>query len=342
MLHPWAYHRPSNFEHTLPAFLVPKTDNTVLPRWVNDYHILNSNTVLDAHPLPWVDDILAECGKGKIWSKSDMTNSFFQTLVHPDDVPLTAVTTPFGLYEWVVMPMGLKNSPPIHQRRMTNALHEHIGCICHVYLDDVIIWSDNLIDHKKHVNMVMEALQKAHLYLNAKKCYFFLTEVDFLGHHISARGIEPQSSKCEKIMNWPMPKSATDVRSFLGLVQYISAFLPNLADHTVVLTLLTTKDAHKHFPQWTDAHDFAFQTIKALVCGADCLTVIDHQSPGDNRIFPTCDASDWHTGAALSFGATWETARPVAFDSIQLNAAERNYPIHEEELLAIIRALKKW
>ena len=108
------------------------------------------------------------------------------------------------------------------------------------------------------------------------------------------------------------------------------------------MTPLTTKDAHKRFPQWTDAHDFAFQTIKALVCGADCLTVIDQQSPGDNHIFLTCDASDWCTGAALSFGATWETARPVAFDSIQLNAAERNYPIHEKELLTIIRALKKW
>ena len=150
--------RPSNSEHASPAFLVPKTDKAVLPHWVNDYCILNSNTVLHAHPLPQVDNILAECGKGKIWSKLDMTNSFFQTLVHPDDVPLTVVTTPFGLHEWVVMPMGLKNSPPIHQRRMMNALHEHIGRICHVYLDDVIIWSDNLIDHEKHVNMVMEAL----------------------------------------------------------------------------------------------------------------------------------------------------------------------------------------
>ena len=96
--------------------MVPKADQQDIPRWVNDYRLLNANTILDAHPLPRVDDILADCAKGKIWSKLDMTNSFFQTLVHPDDVPLTAVTTPFGLYEWVVMPMGLKNAPPIHQR----------------------------------------------------------------------------------------------------------------------------------------------------------------------------------------------------------------------------------
>jgi hypothetical protein len=77
--------------------------------------MLNANTVLDAHPLPWVDDILPDCAKGKIWSKLDMTNSFFQTQVHLDDVYLTAVTTPFSLYEWLAMPMGLRNSPPIHQ-----------------------------------------------------------------------------------------------------------------------------------------------------------------------------------------------------------------------------------
>ena len=108
--------RPSNSSHASPAFIVPKTDPAVLPRWVNDYRMLNANTVLDAHPLPRVDDILADCAKGRIWSKLDMTNSFFQTRVHPDDVHLTAVTTPFGLYEWLAMPMGLQNSLPIHQR----------------------------------------------------------------------------------------------------------------------------------------------------------------------------------------------------------------------------------
>src|ERR1700692_3197800 len=114
--------RPSNSAHASPAFLVPKSDASALPRLVNDSLALNSNTVTDSHPLPRVDDILADCAKGKIWSVIDMTNSFFQTRVHPDDVHLTAVTTPLGLYEWLVMPMGLRNSPAIHQRRMISAL----------------------------------------------------------------------------------------------------------------------------------------------------------------------------------------------------------------------------
>jgi hypothetical protein len=188
-----------------------------------------------------VDDILADCAKGKIWSKMDMTNSFFQKRVHPDDIHLMAVTTPLGLYKWLAMPMGLRNSPVIHQRRMTAALREQLGKICHIYLNDIVIWSSDVAEHTKHIALVMAALCKARLYCNPAKCRFYLKELDFLGHHISTRGIKPNSSKVERILNWPVPTSATEVRSFLGLVRYIAVFLPHLADHTVILTPLTTK-----------------------------------------------------------------------------------------------------
>ena len=155
-------------------------------------------------------------------------------------------------------------------------------------------------------------------------------------------GIEPKSDNVERILNWPRPKSATAVRSFLGIVRYLAAFLPNLAEHTCKLSPLTTKECDKEFPPWTDEHEQAFEAIKALVVSRECLTVINHDDPGDNKIFVTCDASDLRTGAVLSWGPTWETARPVAFDSMQLNDAQKNYPVHEKELLAIVRALKKW
>ena len=112
-------------------------------------------------------------------------------------------------------------------------------------------------------------------------------------------------------------------------------------DHTLLLTPLTNKMAKSDF-SWTDNHLLAFKSIKALVIGADCLTVIDHANPGKNKIFVTCNASDWHTGACLTFGEIWETAHPVVYDLMQLSPAEKNYPIHEKELLSIIRALKKW
>jgi len=271
-----------------------------------------------------------------------MTNSFFHTCMHLDSIPLTAITTPFGLYEWMVMPMGLRNSLLVHQRRVANALRELIGKICHIYLDNIVIWSNTAEEHEQHLRRVLECLRKHGLHLNGKKSEFFCTEIDFLGHHISAHGIEANTSKVDKILNWPVPKSATDVRAFLGLVRYISIYLPKLAEFTTVLSLLTTKDVEKQFPTWTAAHQAVFDAVKGLVVSRECLTVIDHLNPGNNKIFVTTDASDLRTGAVLSWGPTWEEARPVAFDSMQLNEAQKHYPVHEKELLAIIQALKKW
>jgi hypothetical protein len=99
--------RPSSSSFASPCFIIPKADPKVLPHWVNDFRQLNAITVPDNHLLPCTDVILNDCTKGRVWSTFDMTNSFFQTLMHPDDVHLTAVNTPFGLYEWLVMPMGL-------------------------------------------------------------------------------------------------------------------------------------------------------------------------------------------------------------------------------------------
>lgn len=99
-----------------------KADPTALPRWVNDYQQLNKNTISDKYPLLWVDNILADCAKGKIWGTIDMTNAFFQTKMKPSDIPLTAVSTPFGMYKWCVMPMGLQNAPAIYQHHVNQAL----------------------------------------------------------------------------------------------------------------------------------------------------------------------------------------------------------------------------
>ena len=143
--------RPSSSPCASPAFIVPKANPNVLPRWVNDFRQLNENTITDSHPLPRIDDILNDCAKGRIWGTIDMTNSFFQTHMHPDHVHLTAVNTPLGLYEWLVMPMGLKNAPAIHQRHVMAALRSLIGKICHIYLDDIVIWSNLLNEHERNI-----------------------------------------------------------------------------------------------------------------------------------------------------------------------------------------------
>lgn len=134
------------------------------------------------------------------------------------------------------------------------------------------------------------------------------------------------------------PKSAKHICQFLGLVHYISSFILTLAEHAPILTLLTCKKCNANFPVWTSEHQYTFESIKRLVVSHDC---IGHESPGENKIWVTCDASKCRTGTILAFGPTWESTWPVAFKNWQLNGAEWNYPIHEQQMLAIARALKK-
>lgn len=189
---------------------------------------------------------------------------------------------------------------------------------------------------------MLEALCVANLFCSLKKSMLFTTEVDFLGHHISERGIEADGSKVEKILAWPISTKAKHVRQFLGLVRYIGAFLPALAEHTTALNLLTRKEYNKSFPPWLPEYQAAFDGIKSLAVSRDCLTTINHENPGSNTIFVTCDTSKRRTGAVFSFGDSWESARPVTCESRQLIPAKRNYPTHEHELLAIVHTLKKW
>jgi hypothetical protein len=236
--------------------------------------------------------------------------------MHPDHIHLTAVNTPLGLYEWLVMPMGLKNAPAIHQQHVTAALRLLISKICHIYLDDIVIWSNSVDEHERNVRAVLEALRAARLYINPEKSHLFCTEIDFLGHHISMHGIEADAHKIEHILSWPEPKTATAVRSFLGLVRYVATFLLALAEHTGVLTELTTKESEKNFLLWTPKFQIVFDTIKAIVTGQECLTTIDFKKMPDYKIFVTTDASNKRSGGVLSFGPTWETARHIAFDSM--------------------------
>ena len=216
--------------------------------------------------MPIVDDILADCGKGKIWCTID--------------------------YEWCVMLQGFQNSPAIHQCHITNALCEYIGKICHIYLDDCCLWASDVADAAIKIWKIFDALQRAGLYINRKKIKMFCTSVKFLGQVISQSGIEADSSKVDRILNWPAPKNGKEVRQFLGLVRYIGAFLPHLAHHTEILNRLTMKPSLKHFPTWSPEHQFAFDSIKQIIVSHECLTVIDHSALHENKIFVTTDASN--------------------------------------------------
>ena len=225
---------------------------------------------------------------------------------------------------------------------MNNALQLFIGKICHVYLDNIIIWSRSLEEHCVNIKIILLALHTANIFISNKKTNLFLLKVDFLGHYISQCGIEPNGKKVKKTINWPIPCSVGHVHSFLGLVYYLAAFLPNLAKYTHVLNLLTSKEAEGSWPGWTLDHQMTFDHIKTLVCSHECFTSINHDALNSNQIFISCDASDFHTGTMLSFGPDLESAHPVGFKSAPLTGAKLNYPVHEKELLTIVHALEKW
>ena len=125
--------RPSTSEFASPSFIVPKPDPNALPRWVCDYRLMNENTIPDSYPMPKISDILSNCARGQIWGKIDLTDSFFQTRVHPDDIHKTAVSTLRGLFEWTVMPMGFRNAPAIQQRRLETILGRQIGAVRFIF-----------------------------------------------------------------------------------------------------------------------------------------------------------------------------------------------------------------
>lgn len=201
----------------------------------------------------------------------------FQTLVNLEHEKYMAMLTPFGLWEWVVMPMGMRNSPVMHQRWVMLALQELIGKICHVYLDNIIIWLSLLMEHKKNVSMVLEALTKAQLYCSMKKSCLFTSYVDFLGHHISEKGIEVDSVKVARILNWLAPKTAKHIHQFLGLVRYIADFLPSLVS-------------------WLRAFLVCELGNFSLGCSAACFQMQPAaQSPTSSQMTKWCPSSAyWH------------------------------------------------
>ncbi|SCZ94157.1 BZ3500_MvSof-1268-A1-R1_Chr12-2g03724 [Microbotryum saponariae] len=336
--------RPSSSEYSSPAFIIPKkgmdTDPSIMPRWVNDYRILNAATVPDRTPLPLPDEILAVSARARFWSKIDMTNSFFQTKMAEEDIPKTAVATPWGLFEWVVRPMGLSNAPATHQRRVNEALSSLIGKTCFAYLDDITIFSNTMKDHQNHVKEVLDALRRADLYCSPKKTELFRTSCDFLGHVISQNGIAADQSKVERIVEWPCPRTVTELRGFLGLVQYLRKFINGLAQHTKPLAGLTPKHANVRLMRGAE-QERHFNAIKAIVTSLPCLKPIDHTDSASPSSVMT-DASNVGIGAVLLQGQDWRKAHPVVYWSRQYISAEVNYPTHEQELLAVVDALRQW
>jgi RNase H-like domain found in reverse transcriptase/Reverse transcriptase (RNA-dependent DNA polymerase)/Integrase zinc binding domain len=325
---------PSDSEWGAPIMFIRKTDGSL--RAVVDYRQLNSQSSSDGVKLPLLSACLQSMAGRNFYSKMDLTDGYLQVPMHPDSIHKTAFTTGDGRqFQWLVMPMGLKSAPNHFCRIMHTALkHLITQGVCVVYLDDILIASNTLTDHVQHIQQVLEALAAVDLKAKPSKCQFAFPSVDFLGHHVGPSGIGTQPSKVQAIMSYPVPSTAAQLDSFLGLVGFYSPLLHNLSS---TCALLREKVTHWSDSTWTDAHQHAYDRVKKLVSSAPFMHAVDQSLPFHIHL----DASKFGTGATLSqdFG---KGLQPVAYFSRKLLDYQSNYQNGKRELLSLILACRQW
>lgn len=322
-----------------PVIFVRKADGSL--RMCVDYRGLNKITVKDRYPLPYIEDLLDKLHGGIIFTKLDLASGYHQLRIHPDDCHKTAFVTPMGFYEWKVIPFGLANAPSAFMRHMHRILHPHKRYAA-VYLDDVLIHSRTIMEHKSHVQAVLLSIRKAGLKLNGKKCEFGMCEVTFVGFRVTKEGVHTEEKKVAAVRNWATPTSASQLRSFLGLAGYYRKFIDKFAHRTTLLYDLT-KDGRASSSRWKweASHQRQFDDIKMALTTAPVLATMDPEADFILR----CDASDYAIGGVLAQrqqrnGRSVE--RPLGYFSRKLHAVERRYPTYDRELLAIHDNLEHW
>ena len=325
--------RPSSSQWASPLHLLTKKNGTL--RSSGDYRKLNAQTVPDRYPIPRIEDILQRLHGNSVFSRIDLERAYHQIPVAPEDIPKTAITTPFGLFEFVGMPLGLRNATQTFQRFMDNILRGLDFAAC--YIDDVIVFSSSHEEHIKHLKTVLDILSKNHLTINMSKCDFGRSELTFLGFAITPTGFSPPTDKIKAVENYPKPQTIADLRRFLGVLNYYRSSIPHAAQQQSPLTeyLKGAKKKDKRKIIWTELAEQTFEACKKSLIEATQSSFLAPSAP----LALTTDASDTAVGASLEqfVDDAW---RPLAFFSKKLSSAEMKYSTYDRELLAIYLATK--
>lgn len=320
--------QPSKSPYGAPVLFVKKKEGDL--RMCVDYRALNKQTIKNTYPLPRIDELLDRLKDAKVFSKIDLRSGYHQIRIHESDVPKTAFRTRYGLYEFLVLPFGLTNAPATFMTLMNDVFREELDSCVIIYLDDILVFSKTVEQHKSHLDQVLRKLRENKLYAKLSKCEFFRSELGFLGHVISQEGVAVDPAKVKSIIDWPPLTCVNDIQSFLGLVNYYRRFIPDLAKTAAPLTELLKKE--NPFI-WSSTQETAFKNLKNALTNAPVLTIFDP----DKEVSVHTDASQFAIGAVLV-----QEDKPVAFESRKLSSAEINYPVHEKEQLAVVHALQKW
>jgi len=325
--------QPSSSPWASPVVLVKKKNGTL--RFCVDYRKLNSVTKADSFPLPRIDDILDQLGQSKCFTTLDLKSGYWQVQIHPDSRDKTAFITHEGLYEFRVMPFGLMNAPASFQRLMqrvfADLMTEEQQFIA-VYLDDVLIFSPTLEDHKVHLCKVLDRLREVGLKLNPSKCHFVCDSVQYLGHLITPDGLKPMFSHITAIQKFPVPQDIKALRQFLGLASFYRRFILNFAKIADPLHKLTRKNVPF---EWSSVCQTSFDVLKNKLVMSPVLAYPDFSR---NFCIET-DASAQGLGAILSQIQNDGARHPVAYASRALSSSERNYSITDLETLAVVWAI---
>lgn len=317
---------PSHSPFGAQVFFVTKPDGSL--RMVSDYRALNSITFANGAPIPNIQDLIDKLQGKKIFSSIDLFSGFYQVGLHPDDRHKSAIVLPFGQFEFTCLSLGMCGSPSTFQAVM-NKVFEGLDFVV-VYIDDVVIASEDPETHERHLAEVFERLEKYKLYCNLKKCAFNRPELKFLGHICGRDGVKVDPAKIKVVQEWPQPRNVKEVQQWLGLTNYFRKFIQGYASLVAPLHTLTHKNT---VFEWKDEHTAIFEELKYALTHAPVLAMPDFSK----QFEVVSDASLLGTGAVLM-----QDGRPVAYHSKKFTPAERNYTTGEQELLGVIHALDVW
>jgi hypothetical protein len=218
--------------------------------------------------LPRIDILFDQLAGVKVFSRVDLRSGYHQIKIHPEDIPKTAFPTRYGLYEYLIMLFGLTNAPTHFMYLMNSVFMLELDKFVVVFIDDILVYSNDEEEHEKHLCIILQRLHDHQLYDKFSRCAFWLKEVPFLGHVISAKGIAVDLGKVQEVLDWKSPRSVTQIHSFLILAGYYRRFIPNFSKIAKLMTKLLEKDIKF---KWSPQCEEAFLTLKKLLTTAPVL-----------------------------------------------------------------------
>ncbi|CAI7773707.1 unnamed protein product [Closterium sp. NIES-53] len=324
--------RPSSSPFAAPILFTSKKDGGFC--MCIDYRALKRVTVESRYPIPRADELIDQLRTALVFSKIDLRGGYHQIRVEPSDCAKTAFRTRYGSFEYTVMPFGLTNAPATFLMTMNEAFRPLLDKCVIIYLDDILVYIRDKQQHLADLEAVFTVLDKNKLLTKGSKCDFFQDRLEFLGHVISEAGVEIDPKKLDTLKAWNPPTNITELQSFLGFVNYVRRFVPDMAHLTAPLMDLLRKGVTF---TWGEKEHAAFSTLKTVLCSLPVLRIADPHRP----FKVVTDASDIAIGAVLlqDFG---NGLQPIAYESRKMHPPEKNYPIHDREMFAIVHAFKVW